>query len=240
MILIILLLSLVACEKNPSEPENVRAYRFTIETRSSTIAGAIVSIQTSAQTYAATTNNKGNCEISISNDVFLPEHVIVTVDHSSIKPHALSVPGEKNSNSSKTITCEAAPSQVLVRQVKLHHLGNDLYGGPENSQLQIPTEAIELSYSFYLSSIPNSMPYYRIFARGLQCSPELKINGITTNRLGDSAANGDLSFYNHQLNGNPASLFKIGTNYLTIRTGYYDEHDPRDDIEFCSLLLYYP
>jgi hypothetical protein len=166
--------------------------------------------------------------------------VIATVDHSSIKPHAASVPGAKNSNNNKSITCEAAPSRVLVREVKLHHLGNDYYTGPENSQLQIVTEGVELSYSFYLSSIPSSMPYIRIFARGVQCRTEVKINGISTDYLGESTANGDLSRYSFRLTANPATVFKIGTNYLRIRTGYYSEHDPWDDIEFCSLLLYYP
>lgn len=228
------------CDQQPTTPENIRSYSFLIQTGSSLIQGAIVSIQTKQQNYSATTNNKGKCEISITNTVSLPDFLIATIDHSSIMPHAITVPGAKNSNSNRSINCESIPSRVLVREVELHHLGNDLYGGPENSQLQIPTEGIQLSYSFYLSSIPNSMPYIRIFARGVQCRTEVKINGITTDYMGDSAANGDLSLYKFQLTANPATVFKTGTNNLTIRTGAYNEQDPWDDIEFCSLLLYYP
>ncbi len=240
IVLIMTTLSLFSCERNPTTPENIRSYSFVIQTSSSLIQGAIVSIQTSRQNYSGTTNNKGKCEISISNDVSLPEFVIVTVDHSSIKPHALSVPGAKNSNSNKSVTCESAPSQVLVREVTLHHIGDDHYAGPENSQLQIWSEGIEQSFNFYLSSIPGSMPYIRIFARGVQRRIEVKINGIATDYLGNSAANGDLSLYKFQLTANPATVFKRGTNLLSIKSIYDSSCDDWDDIEFCGLLLYYP
>lgn len=240
MLLIIIELSLLGCENQSTAPENVRSYNFIIQTTSSYIHGAVVSIKTRQQNYTTTTNNKGKCEISISNEVLLPEFLIVTVDHSSIKPHAISVPGEKNSNSNKTINCESAPSRVLVREARLHHLGDDSYTGSENSQLQIATEGVELSFSFYLSSIPNSMPYIRIFARGVQHPTEIKINGITTDRLNNSNVNGDLSFYKGQLTASPSTVFKKGTNIFSIKTFYRSSFYDWDDIEFCGLLLYYP
>lgn len=229
------------CQKDPIQPENARVYTITLKSKSSSpIRAASVSIQTAASNYMTTTGNDGIAQFTISNEESLPVFVIFTADHSSIMPEALTLPGAQDSNANQTIICEPAPSRVLVREAALHHLGDDYYGGSENSQLQIRTEGLEYSYSFVLNEIPSSMPYIRFYARGIQYGTQIKINGITVDRLADSDPQGDISRYRGQLTANPATVFRRGTNRLTIATVYDSSIDDWDDIEFCSLLLYYP
>ncbi len=226
----------------PPVPEDVRSYNFTIKRNDLTISNASVLIETFDQLFSATTDNQGRCQIKIPNDVSLPTYVIVTVDHSSIRPRAFSVPGATYNISNLSVPCKETPSTVLVKETSLHHLGNDQYGGSANSQHQLPTEGIERSFSFYLSGIPGTMPYLQLYARGIEHPTEIKINGITTNKLGNSSSDGDLSKWDIQLNPDviPSNVFQAGYNTLTIKTGANDASDPWDDIEFCALLLYYP
>ncbi|MFH1118900.1 MAG: hypothetical protein V1775_03700 [Bacteroidota bacterium] len=231
---------LSGCDEDQSvEPDDSRLYKFTVTRSSSVLANASVSIQTSYQYYHGVTDNQGKCQIKIPNEVTLPTYVIVTVDHNSIMPYALSVPGSDNSNSNKSVNCQNAPSTVLLKEVNLHHLGNDDYGGAPNSQHQLSSEGIEKSFSFYLSSIPGTMPRIQLFARGIEHPTEIKFNGITTDKLENSASNGDLSRYDGQLTANTHTVLHAGNNTITIKTGPNNSSDPWDDIEFCGLLLYY-
>lgn len=238
---LLLAAAFIGCDKKPTQPENSRVYAVTLQTSSSSpVRGAAVSIQTAAANYGATTDDDGKAQIAIPNDVVLPAFVIVTADHSSIMPEGRSLPGAQDSNTSRIIICEPAPSRTLVREAALHHIGDDHYTGDPNSQLQISTEGVRQSFAFSLSGIPGSMPYIRFFARGIQRRTKIQINSITVNHLGDSSADGDLSRYSFQLTANPATVFRAGTNVLTLETGYDSSIDDWDDIEFCGLLLYYP
>lgn len=240
-LMLLLVAALSSCDKKPTQPENARVYAVTLKTFSSSpVRGAAVSIKTAASNYAATTDNDGKAQITIPNEIALPAFVILTADHSSIMPEGRSLPGAQNSNASRAITCEPAPSRILVREADLHHIGDDHYGGDPNSQLQISTEGVRRSFTFNLSGIPGSMPYIRFFARGIQYRTEIQINGIAVDYLGDSSADGDLSRYSFQLTANPATVFRTGANVLTVQTVYDSSIDDWDDLEFCSLLLYYP
>lgn len=232
--------SQICCQKDPTKPENSRVYTVTLQIASTPVRGASVSIETESNQYVATSDENGKAELAIPNEVPLPPLVIVTADHSSIKPEARALPGSQDSDVSRSITCEASPSRVLVREAALHHIGDDDYGGEPNSQLQISTEGTRLSFTFNLASIPSSMPYIRVFARGIQYPLQIKINGITTDRFGNSPSDGDLGRYTYQLTANPATVFRAGSNVLTLESYYRTNEDDWDDLEFCSLLLYYP
>jgi hypothetical protein len=225
------------CKKTETE---MRTYSFTVSRSNSALSNSIVSIPTKDQYYSATTDNDGKCKINIPNSVSLPLYTIVTIDHSSIKPYCLTVSGESNANSSTPINCTNVPTIVRFREVALHHLGNDLYGGPENSQLQLPTVGLEKSFTYTLPATPGIMPRIQIYAKGIQYPVNIFCNGIPTARLDNSASNGDLSLYDFQLSGNASTIFHAGNNIITIKTGATGlSSDPWDDIEFCGLLLYY-
>ena len=233
----------LGCSKNPtnSEVKSSRNYYFTVtDNSSSPIANATVQIPTSSGTYSANTTNDGKCHLSIPNSVILPTYVVATIDNLRFMPEASSVSGESNQSTEKYIRCMSSPNRFYVRQIDLHHLGNDIYDGSANSQLQISAQGSSISFSFYLDQAPGLMPYIRLYARGIENPTRIKINGYTTNTMGNSAANGDLSFYSFRLSGNPAQYFKSGTNILTIETAPTGlSNDPLDDIEFCALALYY-
>ncbi len=227
------------CKKGGIETE-MRTYNFTVSRSNSALANSSVSIQTKDQNYAATTGNDGKCKINIPNSVSLPSYTVVTIDHSSIKPYCLTVSGEFNANSSIPINCTNVPSIVRFREVAVHHLGNDLYDGSANSQLQLPTEGLERSFSYTLPATPGIMPRIQIYARGIQTGAKIFCNGIATGILNNSASNGDLSLYDSQLIGNASTIFHAGNNIITIKTGATgNSSDPWDDIEICGLLLYY-
>ncbi len=228
------------CMDGDCETEPVRSYNFEVTRNGSTLTGASVTIQTNFDYYSATTDNNGKCSIKIPNEVSLPTYVIATVDHGSIRPKAFSVSGSADASGDKAVSCQSLPSEVLVKEVALHHLGNDQYDGSANSQHQLSTEGIERSFEFYLSSIPSTMPYIQVYARGIEHPTEIIINGITTDKLGDSYADGDLSYWDAQLTANPSTVFQVGYNTITIKAGANNASDPWDDIEFCGLMLYYP
>lgn len=222
------------------EPANVRSYSFMVNRDQGALANATVSILTGRGAYAQTTDGNGHCEINIPNTIDLPDFVIATIDHDDIRPGAVALSGSFNSNSSKVVNCRRLPSVVLVKETPLHHLGNDQYGGAANSKHQLPTEGIQLSFGFQLAGIPHTMPHLQLYIRGVEHPTEIIINGIRTDRLANSAPNGDLSYLDAQLTANPNTVFRRGYNTLTIKTGANTASDPWDDIEFCGLLLYYP
>lgn len=224
------------CKKIETE---IRSYSFIVSRNNSALSNSSVSIPTNNQNYSATTDNDGKCQINIPNGVTLPKYVIVSVDHNSIKPYALSVSGSSYTKTSRSINCQNVPLNVKIKDAALHHLGNDNYSGSANSQLQLSAEGLQKTFNFYLSSIPSSMPYLQIFARGVEHPTEIILNGITTNYLGNSDPNGDLTHYDYRLNKDPNKVLKIGNNVLTIKTGANNGADPWDDIEICGLLLYY-
>lgn len=233
---------LTGCDKTVEPtPPSVRTYTYSVLSGSgAAVQGAVVRIQTENGTFAGSTDGSGKCRLDIPNDVSLPTYVVTTIDHSQIIPEARTVPGGVNQSVSATIQCTGLPNRVYVRDANLHHLGNDRYDGSANSQLQIRSQGISQSYSFHLDQAPAQMPYLRIFARGIEHPTRIKINGTTTNTLGNSASSGDLSLYKFKLSGTPSSLLHAGTNTLIIETAPFDPNsDPYDDIEYCAVALYY-
>jgi len=222
------------------EPQAERVYSGHVEYASGGgVSDAAVAIPLDSHTYRASTNNSGSWTIAIPDDVALPAKVIATIDHVSIMPEAESFPGNPGTHSARSSSCTKIVNHVYVKDAGLHHLGNDRYGGSPNSQLQVSTEGLEKSYTFHLDQAPGRMPMIRLYARGIQERTEIKINGISVDYLGDSDSSGGLSRYNFRLTANPSTVLHGGTNTLTIRTGAYTESDPWDDVEFCSLILYF-
>jgi|JI10StandDraft_1071094.scaffolds.fasta_scaffold220799_2 hypothetical protein len=227
-----------ACKKDETE---TRTYSFTISRNSSALANSSVTIQTREQDYSVTTDGDGKCKINIPNTVSLPSFTIVTIDHSSIKPYCLSVSGASNANSNLPINCTNVPTIVRLREVALHHLGDGNFTGSENSQLQLSSEGIQKEFHYNLAAKPSIMPHIQIFARGIQSTPAIFINGHPVGSLTPSPTNGDLGYFDFQLQtgGVPTNqIFNVGDNVLKIHTT--QDGTDWDDIEFCGLLLYYP
>ena len=241
IILIALCLAIGCDDDKVVVPPESRTYSVKLNySTGAPVPGATVNIRTPDRTFSDITGSDGRASVTIPNSVSLPANVITTIEQSSIMPEGRTFSGAVNTNSSRTITCVNAPSRILVREVRLHHTGDDHFGGSENSQLQIRSEGTSISFSFSLSSIPNGMPHIRFYARGVQRSTEIKINGITTDRFINSPVDGSLGRYSFQLTANPRTVFRTGSNVLTIKSGYQSDINDWDDIEFCALLLYYP
>jgi hypothetical protein len=235
----------VGCDQTTEPKEEIKApeervLRVTLLSQTSNpLVGASVVIPLANALYTRTTNSNGQCEFHIPNSVALPSFVVTIIDHSTILPGAVTFPGQADGRYSRRYICRSAPSRIYFKEYTLHHLGNDLYGGPENSQLQIAAEGISITRSFNLSSIPSRMPMLTISARGVQHPTEIRINGTFLASLGDSDSDGDLSTYDFRLPGAAQSLLRAGNNTISIKTGATGlTNDPWDDIEFCALALY--
>lgn len=221
-------------------PITSRTYDVKVLTPGSApLADATVLLQTARQNYVMSTNSDGMARISLSNSVPLPPWVVIVATHATIMPEARTCPGGPGATASPVISTLPMPSTLLVRDVYLHHLGNDEYGGSANSQLQLPTEGISRSYSFILAGNPQAMPRIRLFARGVEHPTGVYINGTRVNTLAASPSDGSIASYAFRLSGSPTSLLHTGTNTLTIKTAPYQPSDPWDDIEYCGLMLYY-
>lgn len=224
----------------PNVADPIRNYTFQVRTSSSNpIVGAAAVIRLSGAIFQGFTDQQGSVSIPVPDNVTLPEFVIVTIDHGSFMPAAVTVPGVRNCTVSRSVSCTPSPSQTLVKEVRLHHLGDNHYNGDPNSQLQLPSEGIRMTFQFSLSSIPTLMPYLRAYGRGIQNNTKIKINGTQVSTLDNSPTKGDLGFYNGLLNGKASSILRKGINTLELETGYDASLKDYDDIEFCSLLLYY-
>jgi len=239
----VLALFLMGCKESITDPdvtEEVRNYTFQVSnTSSGPIAGVAAIIRLPGVVYQGSTDQNGSVSIPVPSNVTLPDYVVVTIDHSKYMPAAVTVPGGQHCTVSRAVTCTSSPSQTLVREVRLHHLGDNRYGGDPNSQLQITSEGIQMSFKFNLSSVSSLMPYLRLYGRGIQYDTKVKINGTQVSNLQNSPSNGDLGFYNGLLGGKASTLLHKGINTLELETGYDASIKDYDDIEFCSLLLYY-
>jgi hypothetical protein len=241
--------SACSCDKSPTNPVLPpppppvnRTYSVKVlSPTSSPLKDASIFLQTRSQNYVATSGSDGMARFQIPNTVALPPLVVFVVTHSIIMPEAITCPGGQNATADRVVSTVAMPAHPLVRDVYLHHLGNDLYGGEANSQLQLPTEGTSVSYPFSLSALPASMPRIRLFGRGIQYPTVVSINGKVVSTLGNSSSDGSLSFYSFQVGGTPLNNLKIGNNTLTIKTAsIVSQSDPWDDIEVCGLMLYNP
>jgi hypothetical protein len=155
--LLFLVLAVAGCGSDPPpppfKPEPSRSYSVTVRSPSSSpLSGASVLLQTPGQNYLVTTNGQGVATLTIPNSVTLPGWVVLVATHATIMPEALSCPGAPSTTSSPVISTLAIPRSLFVRDVYLHHLGNDFYDGAANSQLQLATEGVSHSYTFSISS----------------------------------------------------------------------------------------
>lgn len=244
LLIILLFLLLFGCKKSTvTEPQNERVYTVKVLNKftSSPVRQATFIIPTEDWWVITSTDEKGIAVIEIPNDTKLPQKTVGLVYESSvIMPEGINFSGAESVVETQTIKCEPIPSTVIIYEPHLRHIGNDYYTTEPNSQLQIPTEGLKISYSFNLSNIPNIMPYIRFCARGIEGKTKIKINNITVDQLGNSSPDGSLSKYNFQLTADPHTVLKTGTNILTFETAYITELEDWDDIEYCALLLYYP
>jgi hypothetical protein len=234
------------CVKNPVEADdkvnvdNGRHYSVVAQTTSSKpIPGASIAIRLAGALYQASTDQTGRVDIPIPGSVALPDYVVVTVDHSSYMPEAVTVSGGQNASVTRTVTCTTSPGKVLLREVRLHHLGDNHFTGDPNSQLQMSSEGTVMKFQFTLSSVPSTMPYLRLYGRGIQYTTRIKVNGVQVSSLSNSPTNGDLGCYSGLLGGTASSALHTGVNTLAFETVYDSSISDYDDIEFCSLLLYY-
>jgi hypothetical protein len=222
----------------PAGP-NERVYQFEIEPVTG-YANPVVEARTADSTYRAVANSAGGATIRIANEVRLPGRLVFTIDGAAITPTAMLTPTDPGAERLAKIHCDGRPGTVLVRSASLHHLG-DGFGDEAADDYQLAPEGAQIALPFTLLAIPRRMPAYRLFVRGLQTYVELRVNGHLVSRLRPPANPADLVVQADTLLGNPANVFELTQNVLTIKTvGLPTNTANLDNVELGAVMLYFP
>lgn len=127
--------------------------------------------------------------------------------------------------------------RIITVERDLHHLGDDQYGGPENSQLELPSEGSELTLGFQVNG--DQLKYENVTlsirSRGTQAPNPVMVNGYDVGpNLCCSPDDGGFWVQRWSLS---SSILDEGRNVVRIEsteTGYsYDI----DDFEFMDVTM---
>lgn len=165
--------------------------------------------------------------LSASREGYLPRTTNVGAANLSANP--LTVDFELQRQSSPVIALEEKPD--------VHHLGNDLFEGRINSRFQREAEGRTFLATFQIDTAQIAADYSRaeihFFARGVQCSHPLRVNGrLLRERLDASPDDG--SFGEFVAEFNPAWLIE-GENTFKIRA--QSCRGDLDDFEFVNIQI---
>ena len=130
--------------------------------------------------------------------------------------------------SDKAAPLEAAPV--------VHHLGDGVFTGVENSQLQFPNaEGISRSYDFTLTAaqLAYTSASLDLVAKGINCADEVTINGQLAGTLGTTPADGSYGAVHVPV---PMALLVAGANTATISSVTCDAGD-YDDFEYSAPVI---
>ena len=214
------------------------------------IKGAEVSIDVADTIYKGFTNLYGFFYIKVPE---YTDYLIVNINASGYLPSIIQIP-KKEIQDNKYLLKDLSLTQVGSSHIlinggeKLYHLGNDLFGGSVNSQLQkgiVDGTEVTLSFDIQESKISahsTAKLYYR--HRGAQPSmikSYIYINGNKIDYFPPSNSNGSFneSFMMIDL-GN--GTVKPGRNEIKLTSSYYynefyPDGDHYDDFEITNLYI---
>ncbi len=166
----------------------------------------------------------------------LPEYFTLIASQSGSIPNAVSI-HYSSTVISKDITLLSNNPNIVAVNVdpRVHHLGDDNYGGTVNSQFQMRTEGTEYSASFLVTEemLTHSNARVRFMLKGAQEFPnELYINDSLITELEPSPEDGSFGEVYHRT---PPNTFVVGTNTLKIASHY--TNGDYDDFEFANILV---
>ena len=154
--------------------------------------------------------------------------------HPSTKTLAI---GSENDYGIDFIINPVQPNEVILEiEPKVHHLGDDSYGGSANSQFQKKTEGIVFSKDFTINFLQYNgynQATLRFEAKGIQDYDSQLILNEVTRTLSSSPSDGSYKTYSIELE---KSMYRNDSNTIQIVSGNGGGSD-YDDFEFANIIL---
>jgi len=223
----------------PEKPDDSRLYKFFVQDIDSIpIEDVLVTIETVDSNYVDSTNREGIAYIIIPNEKALPNKVTAILNHATIMSEPVLLPGNRDTDFDIETTTRINIEGEALEEPSLHHLGDGIYSGSANSQLQIPSEGSEISFQFYLLEVSPHGPNIRLYAKGVQYPAKIFFNNFQVAALNPSPSNGDYLEYDFKSPFIVSSYLQLGLNTFTIRAADSPSTDLYDDFEFCCLIIY--
>lgn len=234
--------------------QNIETVYFSdvvMDSRNQPLAGATVAVYAADIRYAQTTGPDGKYQIAVPQDQLPSEGFIsISITEEVHKPFNLTYAaplagGVSYDSEEEVLMLSPCPNCIKIgdKSSELFHLGDDLYGGPENSQFQKATDGLEVSYQIDgaegFAAIKMSLEIKGLqsdlFSEGNNSSIEFYSNGglVSETILKDESPE-DGSYGTFQFvvdNSRPITSIKVITrNFGPVDSNY-------DDWEFTCMYL---
>jgi hypothetical protein len=201
------------------------------------LAGVNVGLSNAGQTTTNVTDQNGQFWIDTPAGS-LPDSYVVDVYDGSHVP--VGVPVTQTDDGVDTVGVSLGNLSDNVAPLEsapvVHHLGDGLYTGVENSQLQMPdAEGLSRSYDFTLTAaqLAHASASLDLVAKGVNCADEVTINGQLAGTLALTPADGSYGAVHVPV---PMALLAVGANTATITSVTCDSSD-YDDFEYSAPVI---
>jgi hypothetical protein len=191
------------------------------------------------ETITAVTNRQGDYSLPVPE---VPDHFAISASHEGYVPASTDVEAAKLSGRALTINFELRPggSEVIVMEgaPELHHLGDDRFDGPINSQFQMASEGSLYRIGFAVTSeqLPPRFQRaeLRMLVKGVQRRHTILINDARlSRRLDDAPEDGSFGEFRAAFE---IDLLRPGDNTLAIVAAPSDVDI--DDFEFVNVQIH--
>ncbi len=173
---------------------------------------------------------------------FESDFVAVTASRPGFLPHAMNLPiAELERGVVREIRLRPLADTVIAieEEPRVHHLGDNAFGGSINSQFQKESEGLEFSATFTLTgeqvAALGDQAGVSLLAKGLQADNRIRINGeLVRKRMDASPRDGSFGAFRATFD---ASWLVQGENTVSIESRRSSGSD-HDDFEFVNVQIH--
>lgn len=210
------------------------------DTTGEPVAGALVRIDSDqGDLVEVRTDDEG---AFVLQPDFESDFVAVTASRPGFLPHAMNLPiAELERGVVREIRLRPLADTVIAieEEPRVHHLGDNAFGGSINSQFQKESEGLEFSATFTLTGDQiaslGDLAGVSLLAKGLQADNRIRINGeIVRKRMDASPRDGSFGVFRATFD---ASWLVHGENTISIESRRSSGSD-HDDFEFVNVQIH--
>lgn len=203
------------------------------------LAGTVIRFDRDRGTPVVTrTDARGNYELALPDT---PDSFALTITRAEYLPVARNLSAREVRGKSRRVDITLSPLSgnviALEDRPEVHHLGNDQFEGSANSRFQRRTEGAERTFRFNVTEAqlrsPASEAAVTLMAKGIQCAPDLRLNGRKLDTLRQFSP--DDGTYGTVVWPFDLRWLTPGQNTLIIRAT--DCNDDLDDFEFVNVQI---
>jgi hypothetical protein len=197
------------------------------------LSGAHVDVSNDGTTVSTVTDDNGLFSVGTPAGT-LPDSYVVNVYDGEHVP--VGVPVTKSPDGVDTLgdvaLVDSSDEEVPFELTPVvHHLGDGMFSGMENSMLQFPNaESVSRSYEFTIADahLAHASASFSLMAKGVNCADEVSINGQVVGTLERTPGDGSYAALRLAV---PMAVLQLGANTATIASVTCDGSD-YDDFEY--------